>query len=196
MGKRLIITGANFSSNGMKDNHTDDLFAPTAQGQVVPNASSQHYGKIGLNTNSWYVNKFVHSNKSILLYPGDTIALMNVPGTVATNGSIIAYKYAYMNDPTTILLSKPELYPIPNVAEVTQGATTGVVFGTVVGGTGASVPDKGNYPLKVTNTSSDMIWCIVLSISISTSSSSNVTVANTPQITYRIYGEDLTPYEE
>ena len=98
---------------------------------------------------------------------------MNIPGTVATYGSIIAYKYAYVNDPTTILLSRPELYPIPNVGEVNQG-TSGIVFGTVVGGIGASVPDKGNYPLKVTNTSSDMIWCIVLSISVSTSSSSNV----------------------
>ena len=195
MGKRLIIKGANFATNGMKDNHTENLIAPTANGQVVINPDSSHYGKIGTGGANWYYYEYVHSNKSILLYPGDTVALMNMPG-VAIRAAILAYKYASVDSPETILLSNSNLYPIGDCATVNT-TTSGLTFGTVVAGTG-SIRNSNSYPITIKNTSSNYIWCIVFVAAIEANGNKtpSINTSNTPEFTYRIYADDLTPYEE
>jgi len=99
MGKRIVIKGANFSANKIVQQPYVELTTTTAQGMIVASpyinesqTGSENFGYLGANqsNSTWLYGNYVHSNTSITLHPGDTIAIVERPN-ITTRAFICAY---------------------------------------------------------------------------------------------------------
>jgi hypothetical protein len=193
MGKRIVIKGANFATNGMKEQYIERTTS-TEQGFVnlSLSADSSNSGKLGLKNNAWAYNRTVHSNSEITLHPNDTLVIMELPGAApATTIAAISLNSTGLNYyPSLICLST---------------SSSALKIGTIRATTKAT----SVRPNKLTNTSSED-WTIIIGAGwFSTdapSSSEKLSAlykdgveqsgANVPYITYRIYTEHPENYPE
>ena len=166
MGKKIIITGANFSTNGIKEIYID-FEVSTAQGIIMVTGSSE--GKLG-PTDGAYHTKYVHSSGSVIkLYPNDTIAVLTVP-----NQNLRTCMVSYH--------SVTAVYP-DNIAN-----TTYQTIGSYYKRTGNSTI----LPGKLLNDTDHVLY---LTIEYSVESGS-ITPTAYPMIAYRIYTDNPENYEE
>lgn len=187
MGKKIIIKGANFSANGMKESYKE-FVTTTEQGYFNSRISSTGGGKLGAQTVWWGYQVCVHSNEEIVLHAGDTIAIMEAPGKT----NIVRIGAVALNS------TGENMYPA-----LICDADNSTVIGTILAAAGASQP-----PIKITNTSS-ADWTIILGAGAYKQTSPTAAeklVAKyvggveqasptTPEIAYRIYSENLDAYE-
>lgn len=166
MGKKIIINGANFSTNGIKENHID-FEVSTSQGIVMVTGNAE--GKLGPN-GSTYHTKYVHSSGSVIkLYPNDTIAVLTVPNQ---NLRTCILSYHSVNS----------VYPdnIANTAYQTIGSyykRTGNVT---------------TLPVKLLN-DTDHVLYLLIEYNVE---SGSITPTAYPTIAYRIYTDNPENYEE
>lgn len=167
MGKKIIITGANFSTNGIKENHID-FEVSTSQGIIMVAGSSE--GKLGPN-DSTYHNKYVHSSGSVIkLYPNDTIAVLTVP-----NQNLRACMISYH--------SVTSVYP-DNIVN-----TTYQTIGSYYKRTANTGPTS--LPIKLLN-DTDHVLYLVIEYSVE---SGRISPTAYPTIAYRIYTDNPENYE-
>ena len=193
MGKRIIIKGANFATNGMKEQYIERTTS-TEQGFVnlSLSADSSNSGKLGLRNDAWAYNRVVHSNSEITLHPNDTLVIMALPGAApaTTIGAISLNSTGLNYYPSLICLSTSSTAPKIGTIRATTKVTS-------------------THPNKLTNTSSED-WTIIIGAgffsTVSPSASEKLSAlyksgveqsgANVPYITYRIYTEHPENYPE
>lgn len=188
MGKRIVVKDADFSANKVEQPQYMERTVTTEQGMIVanPQAASDNFGKLGKNESdtTWYYNKYVHSNKEILLYPGDTIAIVERPD-ITTRAFICAY--------SSVNSYYPDLECGSSVKE----------FGSLVAG-------KSLFETRFPNATNSSVlprtlkhygtqpWYIVLQLN---NSDHAITASNTEsdyyigEIKYRIYTDNPTQYD-
>lgn len=168
MGKRVVIYGASYSVNGISENYTE-YEVTTEQGMVTPAAAAANFGRLGPTTNAGFYNNYVHSNQTITLSAGQSIAIAERPANT-TRAAIMAYKSV-----------DDSIYP------ALVCTSEYVVFGTLVDGFETSTFNEARnseiIPRVVTNTSSST-WYIVLELN---NQNSYISTASNPTIKYRIY---------
>lgn len=164
MGKRLIIKGADFSENGMQENYTEHEVT-TEQGLI--NATLSDEGRTLTGTTAASYSLYVHSNQSIILHPGETIAIVERPEST-TRACIFAY-----TEVTSI-------YP----ALVCNSGFQNI--GTPINGWGTSeyngAHNDTRLPRILKNTS-DVDYYIALQVN----NPDGITPTSCPKIAYRIY---------
>ena len=97
MGKRIIIKGAHFSVNGTKENFIDYTVenggaSPTQQGYVY---LVRNRNELSAKSAGNYYYNWIKSTKSIILYPGDIVAVKDMPKPM---GFMAIYGYRQVNE--------------------------------------------------------------------------------------------------
>ena len=164
MGKRLIINGADFSANGMKETYIDKTI-PTVQGIVLMSGNDE--GRLGTATHS-YAPYYVHSGDidGITLGKGETIAVLEQPlGGVRT--SILVYS------------SHTSVYPANVPTSTTQ--TIGNYIDKIV-----SEYDVSSYPAAYTNNTGADVY-IVIQHNKDKNDGVRLPQSELSEISYRIY---------
>ena len=167
MGKRLIIQGANFATNGIKMPYIDKEVT-TEQGYVVQTDPKRRLAE----SNNLYVNVYVKSNAIITLHPGDKIALM--PNDKFIQGTIYAY--------TSVTQYYPSYTPSSNTVYVSSNSP--YVWATAT-----------TFPVLLTNTHPTKDLYIVLQGRGGLNNA--LSPVNLPKIAYRIFSwEHIEDYED
>ena len=188
MGKSIIVKGASFSTNGMKDSYIDFTVengkaSPTQQGMVVfgnDTTAHQRRNMLQNTTSGSTYYRFVKSTKAIKLKPGDTIAIMAPPSPL-TFMCIYGYRDIYINT---------SRWPIYTPTSSQQAITlyNGSQYYSVY-----SYRESSSFPISIKNTLANNDFCIVLQ---GRPASGNITVEQVPYIEYRIYTDHPEYYEE
>lgn len=169
MGKKIIITGADFSANGIKENHID-FEVSTAQGIILV-SNDTNEGSLAPNTSQYY-NKYVHSSgKVIKLYPNDTAAVLTVPHQ-NLRACILSYYSVTAVYPDNIV--NDQYQTIGNLYKRTKNVESTLL------------------PIKLLNDTDNILY---LAIEYSVASGS-ITPTAYPTIAYRIYTDNPENYEE
>lgn len=173
MGKKLIINGANFGKNGLREQYVA-METLTEQGYVIQ-TSSGGYRTLAKTDTAYYKN-YVKNKESIVLYPGDTIVFSEndymVQYTIYCYPSVNGTNYpSYEAGTTTKYVSSVS----PSLRATYNGATD-------------------TLPTSVKNTTEDVLY-VVLQGRGSLSSGSLLSPSTLPSLAYRIYTDSPENYE-
>lgn len=168
MGKRIIIQGVSYAANGIAEVYTEHTVT-TEQGMVTPSTTAANFGKLGSTASGAYYNNYVHSNQSIVLHPGETLAIVERQSNT-TRAAIMAYKSV-----------DDSIYPALVCTSSYQS------FGTLVDDFETSkfndVRNSSYLPRVITN-DSEIDWYIVVEVN---NENDTITPTTNPAISYRIY---------
>jgi hypothetical protein len=175
MGKKIIIKDADFSVNGIKDNY-NEYKIPSVQGIVYFTGGDA--GKI--YRSNTYHSRYVHSGdaeKSIVLHPGDTLA---VTKCVDANGVEISdWRTAIIYYSSVV----DSVYPANETPTVNN---TSVSPGTYVGNV------NGTNWKTYKNTSNSDRYVIIQNFVVSGS----LSISAVPYLYFRVYSDDLSKYPD
>ena len=183
--RKLIIDGANYSTNGIKEQeHVDFTIengkaSGTEQGMILFGSSYTSRNHLSRTSSTTY-NNYVKSNKAIYLYPGDTLVVMT-PQSPMTFMCIYGYR-----EPVTDMTNWPS-----------YTAGTSDKFVTKSSGSSHYQPYKyvesSVFPLVLKNTHTSQNLCIIIQ---GRKSSGTLTPLEAQYIEYRIYTDNPEAYDE
>ncbi len=180
MGKRIIIKGANFATNGMKENYIEFTVenggaSGTQQGYVY---LVRNRNELSAKSAANYYYNWIKSTKSILLYPGDIIAVKDMPTPM---GYMCIYGYRQVIE---------GMYPVYTPASSSQKISNLSPHDYI---------ETSYAPVMIKNTHATDPLYIVLEgrkASGTPDGEKELSPTATPYIEYRIYTDHPERYEE
>ncbi len=166
MGKRIIIKGVSFASNGFKDTFVEKE-STTEQGyMLLSDATNFNMITREGDSNTPY---YVHTNTSITIEDGESIALTEMP-ELATTCQILTYKSVNGKYPALV----------PEAAHVSMGTIN------------EKTARNATLPKIFRNDTGKKLY-VILQVK---NDNINLSPTNVPAIRYRIYTEHSERYQE